>query len=170
MNRRLKIHWLYWLVLLVASPGCLVTHHATNVVREKEPRREVRFESDQVRQAFEARIADLKDRGEKPHKERVVAVPFLLWWSREEVLAENAWYNDQVAVCDVNRDTLITFQEALAYNPRFREGVDEVAGWNAEQAAAATANARTAYEQPLAPPTSQPWAEAMVEPWGTVRR
>jgi hypothetical protein len=95
----------------------------------------VQFESPQARQAFEARVADLRDQGDKPHKERLFAVPFLLFWSHEESLSENAWYNDQLKVCDANHDGRITLQEAWVYNPRFREGMANLAGWNAEQGA-----------------------------------
>lgn len=131
MNCWRRIHWFGWLALLVACPGCLVTHHSRHIVREEEPRREVEFESLQVRQAFEARLADLKDKGDKPRKERILAIPFLLAWSREEVLSDNAWYNDQLAACDTNGDNRIALDEAWVYNPRFREGMKAVADWNA---------------------------------------
>ncbi len=143
-----RILRLGWLAGLVSFSGCLVTHHVTHIVRENEPRREVQFESVQVRQAFDARVADLKDKGDKPRKERYFAIPFLLSWSREDVLADNAWYNDQLAACDTNGDSRITLDEAWVYNPRFREGMKAVAAWNAAQGAAQVGT-QTSFEQPL---------------------
>lgn len=159
--------------MLVVCPGCLITHHSTRIVREKEPRREVQFESAQVRQAFEARVADLKDKGDKPHKQRTLAVPFLLLWSREEVLADNAWYNDQLAACDTDGNARITLDEAWVYNPRFREGMTAVADWNAMHGEVMVGS-QTSFEQPLSgaprpegyrPPDEQgPWPPAGYHP------
>jgi hypothetical protein len=105
-------------VVLGLCPGCLLTHHSVNVLRQDEPRRTVQFESDLARQAFGARAYDDKAR-EAQSKAKFVAIPFLLWYSRTDVKSENAYYNDQVAACDANADGLITLDEALAFNPAY---------------------------------------------------
>ena len=128
------------LVLLCTSPGCLLTHHTTHVVREKEPRHEVRFESEEAEATFNAR-ATAKDAPEKKGRFKLFAVPFLLWYSREDVLSENAWYNDQIVACDADRDGLITLREARAYNPKYVEEAAKLA--ESKPAAASTASAES---------------------------
>jgi hypothetical protein len=103
--------------LLCLCSGCLITHHSTNVVRQDEPRRPVQFESSAAQQAFSARAFDEEAR-EKAAKTSFFAVPFLLWWSKTNVLSEGAYFNDQVAACDADGDGVISVQEALAYNPK----------------------------------------------------
>lgn len=113
--------------LVCVLSGCLITHHSTKVVREDEPRQPVQFEDSVAQQAFCARAFDAEAR-EKASKTNFVAVPFLLWWSKTNVLSEAAYYNDQVAACDANRDGVISVQEALAYNPKSAVDPMAVAG------------------------------------------
>ncbi len=108
--------WLLPLALLASCPGCLITRHSTNVIRQDEPRREVAFESPTAQQAFSAKAFDSEAR-EGAARSKVVAIPFLLWWSKMDVLSEGAYYNDQVAACDTDGNGMVSVQEALAYNP-----------------------------------------------------
>lgn len=125
-----------WLPLAMAGvcSGCLFTHHQTNMVRQDEIRREVEFESLAARQAFSARAYDAAAR-EKATKTKVVAIPFLLWQSRMDVLSDNAYYNDQVVACDTNGDGRITVAEAVAYSPKFSLEDSVVAGSRSDQVA-----------------------------------
>jgi len=104
-------------VVVAFCSGCLITHHSTQVVREDEAARPVQFESSLAQQAFSARAFDSEAR-EKANKTSLFAIPFLLWRSKTKVLSDGAYYNDQVAACDADRDGTITVQEALAYNPQ----------------------------------------------------
>ncbi len=103
---------------LVSCSGCLITHHSTNVIRRHEARQPVHFESDLARQAFNARLEAQKER-EQNKRATVLAIPFLLWYSRVDAKSENALFNDEAAVCDADADGRISYAEALAYNPTF---------------------------------------------------
>jgi hypothetical protein len=112
--------------VLCASSGCLFARHSTNVVREKETPRAVRFESDQARGLFEAQVAELKSHKEATNG-KVFFVPFIVWYSRMDVLSDNAIYNDQALACDLNGDGLISVQEAFAYSEKMKEKAEQLA-------------------------------------------
>jgi hypothetical protein len=104
--------------LLVFAPGCLITRHATNVVRKNEKPRKVQFESTQAKSIFDGKVAEQKtDKGMS--NPNVFAVPFLLWYSSTDVVSDNGIYNDQIAICDTNGDGFISLQEAETYAARF---------------------------------------------------
>ena len=124
--------------LVCVCSGCLITRHSTNVIRQDESRRQVQFESLAAQQAFSARAFDGEAR-EKAAKTNFFAIPFLLWWSKTNVLSEGAYYNDQVAACDADADGVISVQEALAYNPQSAVDVSTVAQSQPEQPSAAPA-------------------------------
>ncbi len=100
--------------ILSACSGCLFVRHSTRVIRENEPQRPVRFESEQAQNLFEGPVAELKSQktGSNP---QVFFIPFLCWYSREDVLSDAAVYNDQIAACDTNGDQVISLEEAAAY-------------------------------------------------------
>ena len=98
----------------------------------------MQFESLAAQQAFSARAFDEEAR-EKAAKTNFFAIPFLLWWSKTNVLSEGAYYNDQVAACDADGDSVISVQEALAYNPKSAVDVSALAQSKPEQPSAAPA-------------------------------
>ncbi len=121
--RRTRWTWpVMAVVLLVFESGCLIVHNSTRVVRDNEPLRSVRFESEQARAAFEAGVNEMK-----AHKKKLqsvdLAVPFLCLVSRTSELSDNAVYNDEIVVCDANGDGYITEQEASAYGAQVAERI-----------------------------------------------
>lgn len=90
--------------------GCLVVRHHTVVKRENEVRQDALFENDAARAAVEGAAGKLQ--ASKTGKVGVFCVPFLCWISRDEVLSDNAIYNDQLQRCDTDRDGFITLAEA----------------------------------------------------------
>ncbi len=95
-------------------------HHSTNVVREHEKPQAVRFESEEARDEFEAGLAVVRAHKSGNGLSHMFAVPFICWFSSEDVLSDNAVYNDEVKACDTNGDNLITLREATAYHARVR--------------------------------------------------
>ena len=108
--------------LLVFGSGCLIMHQSTRVIRENEPLRPMRFESEQARSVFEASVNELKAHKKGPEAQ-VFAIPFLCFFSRTTMLSDNALYNDQAVLCDANGDSLITEQEANAYRAQVTEKI-----------------------------------------------
>ena len=151
-SRRIGI--LLPLVLLCFCSGCLFTHHSTNVVRQDEPPREVQFESLSAQQAFNAKAFDEEAR-QKAAKTDFVAIPFLLWWSKMDVLSDGAYYNDQVAVCDIDGDGLITVGEALAYNPTSSLGGSKIAQSQPDSGTARSPVQPASLHQPADAPTPE---------------
>lgn len=105
-----RFPWLalsWWAVPLIVCSAC----QSPRVVRESEMRRAVRFESEQARQVFLARVdAEMSRKTET--KSRFGQN------SSAEVLSDSAIYNDQVAACDANRDDFITLEELKTHNPK----------------------------------------------------
>jgi hypothetical protein len=129
--------WSPWLsivcsaALLAFSSGCLFTRHTTNVVRKDEKPRAVTFESPQAKNLFDGKLVEVRSNLTSMSNPKVVAVPFVLWWSSTEVVSDNGIYNDQVAICDKNGDGVITLDEANIYAAQVDE---KIAKQNAEKA------------------------------------
>lgn len=101
--------------------GCLVVRHKSNTKREGEVCRAAQFESDEARTAFEGATSQLQ--ANKTAKATgVLAIPFICWISRDEVLSDNAIYNDQLDRCDSNHDGFVSLAEAQTH----RTAVDQV--------------------------------------------
>lgn len=99
---------------LLASSGCLVMHASEKVVRQDERRERVDFESDFARRSFQGRALSGEARREAGGK-FAFGIPFIAGFARSTVVSQNAWYNDQIAVCDADGDRLITDDEVLAF-------------------------------------------------------
>ena len=130
-------------MLLGCASGCLFVTHSTHVVREEEPIRPFRFESEEAKAIFEAGVRQMqahKD-GSSP---QFIVIPFLCWYSRVNQLSDNAIYNDQAAVCDGNADSFITLQEAAGYLARVNEKLA-----SARRAKAATGETKVLETVPL---------------------
>ena len=102
------------MVLLVFQPGCLIVHSSNRVIREDEPLRPVRFESEQAKSTFEDGVSEARAH-KKKYEACEFAVPFLCMFSRTSEVSDNAVYNDQIALCDANGDGVINEQEASAF-------------------------------------------------------
>ncbi len=108
--------------ILVTCNGCLINHVGSRTLRDEELRQPISFETPLAAAAFDARARDSSAR-QATGNDRVVAVPFLFLWCTKTVRSENAYYNDQVAVCDIDNDRRITLAEAFAYNSDYYEVV-----------------------------------------------
>jgi hypothetical protein len=64
-------------------------------------------------------VAEIKGHVETSNPQ-LVAVPFLLWYSRVDVPFDTAIYNDQLLICDSNGDGFISTQEAAAFREMAR--------------------------------------------------
>jgi hypothetical protein len=117
--------------LLTFSSGCLITRHTTNVVRKNEKPRAVAFESPQAKNIFDSKLVEVKSNLSSMSNPKVVAVPFVLWWSSTEVVSDNGIYNDQLAICDINGDGVISLDEANIFAAKVDE---KIAKQNAERA------------------------------------
>lgn len=110
------------LALMLFQTGCLVTHVNRTVIRENEPRKEPQFESPFAQRTFN-QLALNEKRRIAATSTRMVAIPFLTMHVRSATLSENAFYNDQIAVADIDGDGVITDSEAISYHERVG-GVD----------------------------------------------
>jgi hypothetical protein len=122
--------WSPWLsivccsALLAFSSGCLITRHTTNVVRKNEKPRAVVFDSPQTKNIFDGKLVEVKSIPNPNFQNpKVVAVPFLLWWSSTDVVSDNGIYNDQIAICDTNGDGTVTMDEANVYAAKIDERI-----------------------------------------------
>ena len=102
------------LVALTLCPacGCLISGSHTRVIRQDEPLRHVSFESPYAQQVFQTTALSEQQRL-KLSSEASLGIPLLLGVSYRSALSPNAFYNDCVARCDVDRDGMISDQEAL---------------------------------------------------------
>lgn len=105
------------LVLLSFQSGCLVTHVNRSIVRDKEPRRELQFESAFAQRTFN-QLAFNEKRRNATASTRMVAIPFLTMHVHSATPSENAFYNDQIAACDTDSDGVVTDSEAISFHER----------------------------------------------------
>jgi hypothetical protein len=122
MARRILVLALLGL-LTCGSSGCLFMRHSTRVVREKEKKQAVRFESPRAEEYFLGGVHELQAHKQNGHPE-VTAIPFLMVYSRVDELSDNAIYNDQISACDTDGDGVISMQESLAYRARIADRFD----------------------------------------------
>jgi hypothetical protein len=94
-----------------AGPGCITLYSKTETVRAEEQRVAVQFESAQAAKLFNEEL----ERRENCVGKEYLGVPFVTLYRRERVLSKNAFFNDQVRICDCNQDHLVTENEALVY-------------------------------------------------------
>jgi hypothetical protein len=98
--------------VLVLVPGCITLFSKTEVVRDGESPRPVRFESPEAAEAFHRAM---KAKHDASRGGAYVGVPFVTLYSRDRVLSPTARFNDAVARCDTDQDGLITLVEAQIY-------------------------------------------------------
>lgn len=124
---------------MLFQSGCLVTHVNRSVVRDKEPRREMQFESPFAQRTFN-QLAFNEKRRDATASVRMVAIPFLTMHVHSATPSENAFYNDQIAACDTDGDGLITDSEAISFHERVG-ATDAVDAETGEAAAVAVGKA-----------------------------
>lgn len=109
------IRYALLIAALAASSGCLIMRSKIDVVRQSEERRTAQFQSSFAQRTFQSKALDASAR-ESSGNVSSVTVPFLLSYNRKEVRSENAFYNDQLQLCDLNGDNFITDEEAMLFS------------------------------------------------------
>jgi hypothetical protein len=104
------------LLPLAASSGCVTLYSKTEVIRAEEPQMPVRFETAKASRLFHEELARRSNHADGT----TVGIPFVTFYTKERVLAESAFFNEQVRKCDTDQDGVITEREAMVY-----------AGWGA---------------------------------------
>ena len=107
-------YWLLFLPLLAASSGCLITQSTKRVIREDESRHQVQFESPEGAAAFTAQASNNASR-EASGTSASFGIPFLIGIFYSAAPSQNAYYNDQVSLCDANGDCFLTDAEVSAF-------------------------------------------------------
>ncbi len=102
------------LILSLAGSGCLLSHSHKRVVRQDEIRERVEFESDEAAATFHA-VATDDDARSALRGEASFGIPFVVGISHQSVLSPNAYYNDQVAMCDMNGDGFLSDEEIAIF-------------------------------------------------------
>jgi hypothetical protein len=151
-------------VVLASNSGCLFTRHTTNIVRKNEKSREVTYESPQAKNIFEGKLAESRTNlGNNFSNPRIIAVPFVLWYSSTDIVSDTGVRNDQLAICDANGDSVITNDEAAYYATRVDELVAKAKAEKAKtdaqmanNAPPATQNNNVVPNNNVAPTYSQP--------------
>lgn len=95
--------------------GCLITTHRDRVVRQDEPRQQVRFESDQGMVDFRNAVRRRGLDGARERGRSSFNLPFIISANHRDVLSWPAFFNDQVRLADFDGDGTISDAEAAAY-------------------------------------------------------
>ena len=108
-------------LVLAAAPlsaGCLCIAEKERVVRANEPRVIVDFESEEGLIAFQSSVISRDTLRSRRQGSSDVLIPFLLNVETSSVLSDTAYYNDQVAMADVNRDGVLSDAEVSGFTGR----------------------------------------------------
>lgn len=92
-------------------PGCVTLFSKTEVIRDGEARRPVKFECQEAADKF---VAAAKSRN-RDVAGAYVGVPFVTLYHRDTKIGETAAWNDAVARCDTDQDGTITLIEAVTF-------------------------------------------------------
>jgi len=96
----------------------LLTQEHVTVLEPDARRVAVRFESAQAETAFAEQVGLRYEGGDAVKRESSGGIPLLYNQAEISVLSQNAYFNEQVAVADTDRDGLISDGEAKAYRRR----------------------------------------------------
>jgi hypothetical protein len=127
-------------VLLIVGGSCafgcmtLTSYEREETVRAGESRRCVSFESPAVASGFEASVKDRWAENGGTVKKESFGILFVTCYSKSTSLAECAFYNDQIAACDIDHDGIITEAELKLYQsaPKLSNGKTNIplgSGW-----------------------------------------
>ena len=103
---------LLFLALLFAS-GCTF-YSQTRIIRGEEARIAVNFDTEEAARLFQE-TAKLREYSNKPIRRSHTGIPLVTFYAEKEQLASDAFYNDQVSVCDTDKNLVITESEARIY-------------------------------------------------------
>ncbi len=95
----------------------LTQSHITVLEPEARPVA-VRFESEQVETSFAQQVGARYEGGDAVKRQSSGGIPLLFNQEEISVLSRNAYFNEQVALADEDRDGLISDAEARAYGQR----------------------------------------------------
>ena len=102
-------------LLAATSGGCLFNATGEKVVRGREERRKIDFESEQALVDFESTVRRRDTSMTRNQGQSQVMIPFILYVDQTRVLSSNAFYNDEVAAADVDGDGILSDAEVRAY-------------------------------------------------------
>lgn len=108
---RARLAAVFAVALLALVPGCLTLFSKTEVVRGEEPRRPIRFESQQAAEEFNRAVKWKSKSMGGTH----MGVPFITLYSKDRQLSESAHFNDCVLRCDTDQDGVISLVEAKIF-------------------------------------------------------
>jgi hypothetical protein len=119
-------------VLLIVGGSCafgcmtLTSYEREETVRAGEARRCVAFESPAVASGFESAVKDRWAENGGAVKKESFGILFVTCYSKSTSLAESAFYNDQIAACDIDHNGIITEAELKLYQsaPRPTHGTN----------------------------------------------
>jgi hypothetical protein len=98
------------------SDGHLLSTSRVAVLEPDARRVQVRFESPRAEAEFGRAMAERLARGDAVKRRSASSTIPLLWGSEDRaVLSENAFYNEQIALADLDRDGMVSDAEADAY-------------------------------------------------------
>jgi hypothetical protein len=96
--------------------GHLLSTSRVAVLQPDARRVQARFESPHAEAEFERAMAERYARGDAVKRSSASSTVPLLWGSEDKaVLSENAFYNEQIALADLDRDGMVSDAEADAY-------------------------------------------------------
>ena len=101
------------LATLLLSGGCTF-YSQTHIVRGEEARLAVTFETEEAARLFQE-TAKLREYSNKPARRSRTGIPLVNFYVENEQLGSDAFYNDQIHICDTNKDLAITEAEARIY-------------------------------------------------------
>jgi hypothetical protein len=102
--------------------GHLLSTSRVAVLEPNAQRVQVRFESANAQAAFESAMAERYAHGDAVKRSSASSTVPLLWGSEDKaVLSENAFYNEQIGMADLDRDGAVSEVEADAYAGASRE-------------------------------------------------
>ena len=102
-------------ILAAGAGGCLINAEGERIVREKEPRRTIDFESETGLERFQQAVQQRGSWSSRYQGESSFGIPFIIGIEQRRVISENAFYNDQVTAADVNGDGTLSDAEVRGY-------------------------------------------------------
>jgi hypothetical protein len=101
------------LATLLLAGGCTF-YSQTRIIRGEEARIAVTFETEEAARLFQE-TAKLREYSNKPVRRSRTGLPLVNFYVENEQLGSDAFYNDQVAICDTDKSLSITESEARIY-------------------------------------------------------
>jgi hypothetical protein len=118
-----RLGWILLLICCPAGAGCCLETKCMVSSRPDVPRRRVTYESEAAERLFACTLDKLRQRALDEETSRLVVGLVCFGVDAKKCsFSEDAFFNDEVARCDMNRDGIISNAEAAAHNKlAFRE-------------------------------------------------